>query len=204
MRNFLKLALLCSFSLINAQISIGKTNTSPHISLEFDDQPNNSKGLILPWVSTVANSPKLYNANTGTGYQGLQGNVVEGTLIFDLSDNKIKYKNGTNSWFDLTGELPIVTDNTSNTITAFNPVDSSIQDDHKEEDNAKTIVGTNPNTEIANGILILSDKDKAMVLPKVSSPHNTIINPAAGMIVYDTTAKQLAVFNGTIWSFWKP
>ena len=54
------------------------------------------------------------------------------------------------------------------------------------------------------GILVLADTDKAMVLPKVASPHLNIVNPAAGMMVYDTTSKQLAVFNGTVWSFWKP
>jgi hypothetical protein len=43
-----------------------------------------------------------------------------------------------------------------------------------------------------------------MVLPKVASPHLNIISPSAGMIVYDTIKKQLAVYNGTVWSFWKP
>ncbi|SIQ64345.1 hypothetical protein [Chryseobacterium indoltheticum] len=54
------------------------------------------------------------------------------------------------------------------------------------------------------GILVLEDTNKAMILPRVASPHLNIINPAPGMMVYDTTAKQLAVFNGTVWSFWKP
>ncbi|WP_435524785.1 hypothetical protein [Chryseobacterium indoltheticum] len=39
----------------------------------------------------------------------------------------------------------------------------------------------------------MEDTDKAMILPKVASPHLNIINPAPGMMVYDTTAKQLAV-----------
>lgn len=47
-----------------------------------------------------------------------------------------------------------------------------------------------------------TDTDKAMILPKTT--YSAIVNPAAGMMIYDTTAKQLAVFNGTVWSFWKP
>ncbi|WP_262907374.1 hypothetical protein [Chryseobacterium sp. LC2016-27] len=43
-----------------------------------------------------------------------------------------------------------------------------------------------------------------MILPKVASPHLNIINPSAGMMVYDTVKKQLAIYNGTVWSFWKP
>jgi hypothetical protein len=53
-----------------------------------------------------------------------------------------------------------------------------------------------------SGILVLEDANKAMILPKVASPHLNIISPAAGMMVYDTQKKQLAVFNGTVWSFW--
>ncbi|WP_426480116.1 hypothetical protein [Chryseobacterium sp. R2ACT005] len=48
------------------------------------------------------------------------------------------------------------------------------------------------------------DVNKAMILPKIASPHLNIVNPAAGMMVYDTTKKQLAIYNGTVWSFWKP
>lgn len=65
-------------------------------------------------------------------------------------------------------------------------------------------MGTNSSTDTTPGILILSDADKAMILPKVASPHLNIINPAAGMMVYDTVNRQLAVYNGTVWSFWKP
>jgi len=42
------------------------------------------------------------------------------------------------------------------------------------------------------------------VLPKMASPHLNIINPAPGMIVYDTTAKLMTVFNGSVWTFWRP
>ncbi|MFN8364299.1 MAG: hypothetical protein U0T78_03115 [Cloacibacterium normanense] len=65
------------------------------------------------------------------------------------------------------------------------------------------LIGGDPSTDTTLGILVLADTNKAMVLPKAASPHLNIVNPS-GMIVYDTTKKQLAVFNGTVWSFWKP
>ena len=95
------------------------------------------------------------------------------------------------SWFDLS------IDNTG-------IVDTSLQDSKTEVSTAKTVIGTNAPTDTTPGILVLSDTNKAMILPKVDSPHLNIINPASGMIVYDTKTKQLAIFNGNVWSFWKP
>ena len=194
-----------------AQVAIGKsevskiqpanTVTNPSISLEFYDNADNTKGLVLPWVSTVKDQPVAYNATTGAGYQGMQGTVVDGTIILDLSDKKVKYRrNG--AWSPLTGALPLVADGTKyNTFTAIN---SSLQDNKKENTNAKAAIGANGATDTTAGILVLTDTDKAMVLPKVASPHLNIKNPTPGMMAYDTTKKQLAVYNGTVWSFWKP
>ncbi|MFP3835615.1 hypothetical protein [Chryseobacterium sp. SIMBA_028] len=111
----------------------------------------------------------------------------DGSIIYDTTDKKVKYlKSG--SWFDLS------VDNTGN-------VNLSIQTSKTEKTGAKVSIGTQTST---NGILVLEDSNKAMILPKVASPHLNIINPSAGMLVYDTTARQLAVYNGTVWSFWKP
>ena len=194
-----------------AQVAIGKsevskiqpanTVTNPSISLEFYDNADNTKGLVLPWASTVSNQPVAYNATTGAGYQGMQGTVVDGTIILDLSDKKVKYRrNG--AWSPLTGALPLVANGTTyNTFTASN---SSLQDNKKENTNAKAAIGANGATDTTAGILVLTDTDKAMVLPKVASPHLNIKNPTPGMMAFDTTKKQLAVYNGTVWSFWKP
>ena len=62
------------------------------------------------------------------------------------------------------------------------------------------LIGKNPENDTTPGILVLQDSDKAMVLPKVASPHLKIVNPAAGMMVYDTTNNCLKIFNGTVWS----
>lgn len=112
-----------------------------------------------------------------------------GSVIFDNTDHKVKYLKD-NSWFDLS-------------VDATGKSDVTIQQSKTELSTAKTTIGTNTAMD-SNGILVLSDANKAMILPRVASPHLNIINPAPGMMVYDTTKKQLAVYNGTVWSFWKP
>ena len=111
-----------------------------------------------------------------------------GSIIYDNVDHKVKYLKG-NSWFDLS-------------VDSTGKSDTGIQQEKIELTEAKTNIGNSSDT--ANGILVLSDNDKAMILPRVASPHLNIINPATGMIVYYTTKRQLAVYNGTVWSFWKP
>lgn len=193
-----------------SQIAVGKSTvtTGSNVSLEFYDSSDNAKGIVVPWTSTVPNNPVTYNATTGAGYRGIQGTVADGTIIFDLSDKKMKYmKSG--AWFDLTGSptFPLTVKDGSNndvTYTQFNAINSSLQDNAKEVDNAKTAIGVNAATDTTNGILVLTDTDRAMVLPKVANPHLTIQNPAPGMMVFDTVKRQLAVYNGTVWSFWKP
>lgn len=118
------------------------------------------------------------------------GITENGTIIYDTTDHKVKYLKG-GSWFDLS-------------VDTTGTADLSIQTGKTEQPGAKTVIGADGATNTTNGILVLSDNDKAMILPKVASPHLNIKNPSPGMLVYDTTARQLAVFNGTVWSFWKP
>ncbi|NML70813.1 hypothetical protein HHL23_13555 [Chryseobacterium sp. RP-3-3] len=211
MKKIVLIITVFSSAIAMAQIAIGKselskiqpanTVTNPSISLEFYDNADNTKGLVLPWTSTVINQPIAYNSTTEAGYRGMQGTVVDGTIIFDLSDKKVKYmKNGT--WSALTGALPLIAGAT--TYSSFNAVDSSLQDSKKEGASAKAAIGGNSTTDTTAGILVLTDANRAMVLPKVASPHLNIKNPTPGLMAYDTTKKQLAVYNGTVWSFWKP
>ena len=133
-----------------------------------------NKGILLPWVTGVS---------TVTG-------AVNGTLVYNTTDKKVyvKYASG---WKDLS-------------VDATGIVDTTLQDSKNDSASAKVMIGGNPDTDTTPGILVLADTNKAMVLPKVASPHLNIVNPAAGMMVYDTVKKQLAIFNGTVWSFWKP
>ncbi|WP_228443041.1 hypothetical protein [Chryseobacterium nematophagum] len=118
------------------------------------------------------------------------GITENGTIIFDTTDNKVKYLKD-NNWFDLS-------------VDTTGTVDLSIQTPKTENTNAKTVIGNDGVINTTNGILVLSDVDKSMILPKLASPHLNIINPSPGMMAYDTVAHQLAIFNGTVWSFWKP
>ena len=171
---FLSLTLFFTTAL-SAQVAIGKTSiSSPAVSLEFYDDADNTRGIILPWVTSTS-------AVTG---------AVNGTLVYNTADRKIyvKYASG---WRDLSVD-------TTGTVT------TTLQDTLSDQDTAKVLIGGDPATDTTPGILVLADTNKAMVLPKVASPHLNIVNPSPGMMVYDTTKKQLAVFKGKVWSFWKP
>ena len=175
MKNIVATLSLLFTTSLSAQVAIGKaTVSSPAVSLEFYDNADNTRGIILPWVTSTA-------AVTG---------AVNGTIVYNTADRKVyvKYASG---WRDLSVD-------TTGTVT------TTLQDALSDLDTAKVLIGGNPDTDTTPGILVLADTDKAMVLPKVASPHLNIVNPAAGMMAYDTTSKQLAVFNGTVWSFWKP
>lgn len=167
MKKITLIIVIAAFGYCNAQVAFGKTTLeSASSSIEFG---NENRGLVLPWVTNTS---------------GIQ-NVVNGTLVFDTSDMKVKvYQN--NLWKDLS-------------VDGTGTADTSLQDGLTDKPDAEVSVGA-PSS--VSGILVLEDNNKAMILPKVASPHLTIVSPAAGMIVYDTQKKQLAVFNGTVWSFW--
>ncbi|MEE6127370.1 hypothetical protein V2E39_08205 [Chryseobacterium arthrosphaerae] len=172
MKKIFILAALLSFSMYFTQVAIGKTAVSnPSVSLEF---ANGNKGIILPWVTSAVSV---------TG-------AVDGTVIYDISDRKVKYRRS-GTWVDLS-------------IDTTGTVNTAIQASKTESLSAKVAIGTNSSTDTTSGILVLTDTDKAMVLPKMDNPHLVIINPAAGMMAYDTANHQLAVFNGTVWTFWRP
>ena len=191
---FLTVTILFS-AFAQAQVAIGKSSISvipstttpnPAISLEFGNtytispvSNTDPRGLVLPWVTSTA-------AVSG---------VVNGTLVYNASDKKVyvKYASG---WKDLSVDV------TGTTVDPITSVDGlALQNSLSDLENAKVSIGTPTSTP---GILVLEDSNKAMVLPKVASPHLSIINPAPGMMVYDTVKKQLAVFNGKVWTFWKP
>lgn len=112
-------------------------------------------------------------------------NAVPGTLIFDAADKKVKLKTSSN-WKDLS-------------VDNSGIVDTSLQDAYVEKIDAKVSVGSPTNTP---GIFVLEQSNKAMILPLVTS-YQDVKNPSPGMIIFDTSTKQLCLFNGTVWSFWK-
>lgn len=111
--------------------------------------------------------------------------AVPGTIIYDGATKKAKVKL-TSSWKDLT------IDNTGTAYTT--PANTG------EASTAKVSVGTPTSTP---GILVLEDSNKAMILPTVNA-YTDIVSPSAGMMVYVKSVKQVAFYNGSVWTFWKP
>lgn len=190
------LLVLCATQLMFAQIAIGKaaisnipltTTPNPNISLEFGDYvAGQGKGIVLPWATSTT-------AVT---------NSVNGTLLFDTFDKIVKLKNGTNSYFNLSRNETTTVGTTPNFDTT-GVVNTTLQNNLDDLPDAKVNIGATNNTNTP-GILVLESSSQAMILPKLPSPHLNIINPEPGTIAYDTITKQLAVFNGKVWSFWKP
>ncbi|MFC6096538.1 hypothetical protein ACFPVY_07740 [Flavobacterium qiangtangense] len=110
---------------------------------------------------------------------------ANGTFLVDKTDQKVKmYQNGI--WVELSAG-----GNTSTIVPYSGTVDNGKQ----------TIIGSR--TTSVDGVLVLESANKALVLPKVASPHLNVKSPYPGMICYDTTAKALAVFDGNAWNYWK-
>lgn len=168
-----------------AQTAIGKTSVSNNsVSLEFG---NGNRGLILPYATT----PNLDGA-------------VPGTVMFDVSSGIVKFKSDTGVWNDLSKNVQNVTYGGTTIADTTGRADTSLQSGFADVPSQKAIIGNIGGGNSLPGALVLAETNKAMILPKVASPHLNIINPAPGMLVYDTVTNQLAVFNGTVWSFWRP
>ena len=115
---------------------------------------------------------------------GLDATNNGGTFAFDLTDSKVKmYENGI--WVELSdvGEKTALLTNSSNEI------------------GDGLIIGAE--TSAATGILVLESDEDAMILPKVEKPEINVKSSYPGMICYETVSKSLAVYNGTVWNYWK-
>lgn len=172
------LGLISNLVLI-AQITIGRDSLSSEaVLLEFG---NENKGLILPWVNSINDVDADSNAVNSNA-----NGATSGTFVFDSSDNRIKLKKN-NTWMDLSG-----TDGTSDQSQIINRPESL--------ENG-VVIGSS--TTPVRGILIIQSANQAMVLPKVDR-FEDIVDPSPGMMVFVKSTKMLAVYNGVVWSFWKP
>jgi hypothetical protein len=139
------------------------------------------RSTILDFNNTSTNTKGLNLPAT----QGIPaGSPANGTFVFDTSDGKVKvYEN--NTW---------------KALSDVGNVASVIPNDSDEAGNG-VVIGNKEGS--ADGVLVLESPDKAMILPKISSPHLNVKNPYPGMICYDTVSKTFAVFDGTVWNYWK-
>ncbi len=114
----------------------------------------------------------------------LMTDVSAGTLVFDGATAKTKYYDGTN-WIELSGESGL-----SESLLAGT------------EKNVTKGVIIGAADSAAKGVLIFESEDKALILPKVIDPVNSVKSPTAGMMCYDPVAKLVCFYNGVSWSFW--
>jgi len=157
-----------------AQVAIGKNNVS-NASVSLEFG-NGNKGLIVPWVDNEA----------------AVSTAVQGSIVYNIAEKKLKIRYAS-GWKDMSVRTGNVT-----------AAELSAQNTKTEDPSAKVIIGPVSTSDTTPGILVLSATDKAMILPKVEKPYETIIDPAPGTIVYDTISKKLCVFNGQEWTFWYP
>lgn len=109
---------------------------------------------------------------------------ANGTFLYDKNAEMVKmYENG--AWVNLsdTGDV--------SAVLPYNGFNTDQQ----------TIMGAESTS--VDGVLVLESSDKALILPKIASPHENVIDPYPGMMCYDTDAQALAVFDGLVWSYWK-
>lgn len=132
-----------------------------------------------------------FAANTTNGIllpivEILPDDAVGGTILMDKNDKILKMNTGA-AWVQLSdpGSITGVVFNTNNELPGKNRI----------------IMGSH--TSNAPGVLVLESLDKALILPKVATPHINVKSPFPGMICYDTTSKTLAIFDGLKWSYWK-
>ena len=112
--------------------------------------------------------------------------LTGGTMVYDTAAKKVVYYNGT-AWVDLSKHT--------------GTVDLTMQASVPEAGTKGTVIGAD--SSAADGVLVLEAPDKALILPKVASPHLNIVNPMPGTICYDTTKKMVCIYNGSEWTFWK-
>ncbi len=117
--------------------------------------------------------------------ESLSTSIINGTILMDKTDKKVKMRQN-DAWVNLTTEGNI-------TNVVFNTSAESL--------NNGVVIGAS--STAATGVLILESTTKALVLPKVASPHLNIKSPVAGMICYDTTSNTMAIFDGLSWHYWK-
>lgn len=166
----------------NISIALAFTVSTGSLAQVAIEKPMiNGTSTILDFNSVPGNVKGLILPSTSGVATGALDN---GTFIFDITDLKVKvYEN--NVWKPLSdaGNLGTITVNDS------------------AERGKGVIIGAP--SSAADGVLILESLNKAMILPQIATPHLNVKSPYPGMICYDTASKSLAVFDGSVWNYWK-
>ncbi|HOZ80582.1 MAG TPA: hypothetical protein PLY34_21495 [Ferruginibacter sp.] len=66
---------------------------------------------------------------------------------------------------------------------------------------AQNNVGIGTTTPNNSAILDISSNTKGLLIPRLTTTQkNAIVNPAAGLMIYDTENKRLSIYNGSVWT----
>lgn len=167
--------------IVSAQVAIGKESVENKGILEFGS--DNNKGIILP-IAEISQTLSY----------------TDGSMLMDKNDLKVKVFQD-NAWLELSeqGSIAVQYDDDDNALSTAAVINES------EETGEGVVImgeeGSSVNT--ATGVLVLEANDKALILPKVASPHRSVKSPVAGTLCYDTDSDSLAVFDGKVWNYWK-
>ena len=158
------------------------------LGLWLADVANAQTGIETKTVSTSAVLEFASGTTKGIilpAVETLPATPANGTFLLDKNDSKIKMRQS-GAWVELSG-----TGSTTGLVPYSGTVDNGKQ----------TVIGSRSTT--VSGVVVLEAANKALVLPKVANPHLNVKSPYAGMMCYDTARKALAVFDGTVWNYWK-
>ncbi|AUC78394.1 hypothetical protein CW736_02815 [Nonlabens sp. MB-3u-79] len=133
--------------------------------------------------TATASSPSV-SLEFGTQLRGILLEPIDlpvtanaGTVVFDDDSGSLRYFNGTTWSAPKPGGL-------TNTVTSYTAPGNVI---------------INGSESTADGVFIIEDTNKAMVLPVIPSGSLKIKNPTIGLIYYDSFVKALMVYNGNSW-----
>lgn len=159
---------------VSGQVAIEKDAvTNTSVILEFNDQhSSNTGGKAKSLILPIVTSETALAKS-------------EGVIFFDANDQKVKYMKSA------TEAIAMSDAGTANIAAPINA--------DKAVDGVLITDGTVTTTDKA--VLRLESNSKAMILPRVNDVE-AMYNPAAGSMVYDLKSNSIAVFNGSVWSFW--
>ena len=185
------------------------TNTITYIDENGASTIINIGSIIGPAGPAGANGTSV-TSGTGSPIGGNNGDTYINTSNGDVYSNvngiwivtgNIQGPAGANGTNGTNGISPTVGPNgnwfigTTDNIGNLAPYSGTV------ENNKQTIIGAR--STAVDGVLVLESADKALVLPKISNPHLNVKSPYAGMMCYDTIRQALAIFDGTVWNYWK-
>lgn len=177
MKKFIFIVFLLPFTL-TAQTAIG-SRTIANKSVVLDFPEGTTKGIILPAVEELPTTP------------------ANGTFLFDKTTNRVKVFSN-NQWQDLS-----INNGNGSALVPYSGTVNTSKQTIIGAHTTKVYNGSSFEDGPVNGVLVLEGSTKAMVLPKIANASMTVKTPYPGMMCYDTRRKALAIFDGTVWVYWK-